>query len=52
MGIEVGFKRKKEVKGIKSMRAGRSSRTPNYHCDNCNCDRYNECGCMRAKTKK
>jgi hypothetical protein len=32
-------------KGLKLLRNSKS--TVKIHCDNCNCDRYSECGCLR-----
>lgn len=47
----------KVIKGLKSMRAGSISKdgkrvkltSPEYHCDNCKCDRYSPCGCMKKE---
>jgi hypothetical protein len=50
MADEQQEKGKKEVKvkGLKSMRAGRTSGTPDYDCPNCKCKRYSPCGCTKA----
>lgn len=44
-------KKEQKVKGIKSMRAGRTSGTPDFNCNNCGCKRYSPCGCIKATTK-
>lgn len=49
--MEIQEKTKKKIKGLKQMRSNRISEKPEYHCDNCNCDRYSECGCMKPKEK-
>ena len=47
--VKVEKKEKKELKGLKKMRAGICGPKPTVHCDNCKCDRYNECYCVRVK---
>lgn len=39
-----------EQTGLKKSRAGgtwHSRMKPSYHCDNCGCDRYSPCKCMK-----
>ena len=41
-------KKEQKVKGLKMMRSGyQGASKPEHHCDNCGCDRYSQCGCMR-----
>lgn len=62
MATEVQVEQKPEVwekkkdkgpKGLKLMRAGWIGQPkPEYHCPNCNCDRYSKCYCPVAKKKE
>ena len=38
--------KKSEVKGLVRLRKA-TGKTPDYHCENCGCNRYSKCGCMR-----
>ncbi len=38
--------------GIKSMRSNTEDRKPQYYCDNCKCNRYTRCTCLRSWNKK
>ena len=45
--VHVKKEKKPEQKGLKRMRAGATGPTPTYHCDNCKCNRYSQCGCQK-----
>lgn len=32
-------------------RAGHGGVIPAYHCENCRCDRYTKCGCIKKSDK-
>lgn len=40
------------VEGLKMLRFGARTATPQYHCSNCRCNRYSPCHCMVSKGRK
>lgn len=45
-------KKEKEYKGLKRLRNNAErNREPIYHCDNCKCNRYSPCHCMKKGDK-
>ena len=45
-------KKEQNIKGLHAMRAGRTSGTPDFFCENCKCKRFSECGCIKSKEYK
>jgi len=45
------MRNEKEYKGLNKLRR-QTGRKPEYHCDNCKCDRYSPCTCIRKGEKK
>ena len=39
------------IPGLKKLRKNQTDSKPKFHCDNCKCDRYSPCGCMRKQGK-
>lgn len=47
---------KSNNRGLKMLRSNSSfssgDQKPQFHCDNCKCDRFSECGCKKRLTKR